>query len=149
MAHVGAREPVTLRVSFLISRGKYGVRSIFLNGSAPGRVRLANRVLRVCVGKIGILSMEHDPKSDPKQLVEVIPTFANVQSLRTHPSATCTRAGWSMDFRGAGGLYVAEIPRVRFGDREIVAGANAVVDASPERASLVDLQTDRVAYREC
>jgi hypothetical protein len=93
--------------------------------------------------------MEHDPKREPSQSVEVIPTFVNIQPLRTDPSATCARAGRSMDLPGATRPYVTESPRVRFRDRKIVAGANAAADASSKRASLVDLHTDSVAFREC
>ena len=93
--------------------------------------------------------MEHDLKREPRQLAEVIPSFANIQSLRTHPSATCPRAGRAVDFPGVARPSVAESPRVRFSDRKIVAGADAIADASPERASLVDHQTDSVAHREC
>jgi hypothetical protein len=93
--------------------------------------------------------MEHDPKRKPSQSVEVIPTFANIQPLRTDPSATCPLAGRSMDFPRATSPYLSESPRLRFRDRKIVAGATDAADASPERASLVDLHTDSVAFREC
>ena len=67
---------------------------------------------RFCIENLGILAMEHDPKTQ---------RFADaIQALV-----------------------------MRFSDRKIVAVANAASDASRERASLVDLQTDSVALREC
>ena len=54
-----------------------------------------------------------------------------------------------MDFPRATSPYLSESPRLRFRDRKIVAGATDAADASPERASLVDLHTDSVAFREC
>ena len=96
--------------------------------------------------------MEHDPQMERNQLVEMIQDFVDEQSLRTQLAPTCTRCGQATSFLeasiclyGSDSGWTLSLPACVC-DR--VMGTDATSNASPERASFMNLHLS-AARREC
>ena len=99
--------------------------------------------------------MKSDPLMERNRLVAEIENFINTQSLRNNQSPTCAPCGQTMCFAeatawlyGSDSGWIQSLPACVC-DRDPVIGSDATSNASPERASFMNLHFESVARREC
>lgn len=130
--------------------------SAIVKGCVPGLASMAKAgALRVYAQKLGILTMESDSQMERNRSVAEIENFVHTQTLGNNLSPTCARCGPTMRFAeatawlyGSDSGWIQSLPACVC-DRDPVIGSDAISNASPPRASFMNLHFENVARRDC